>query len=218
MIRKSFILLFAVSSLFYNSSCVSKKKYIEMSNAKFQADQKIADLNTVVSGKNQRIETMIADFTQMKNELMESNAIKNQYIDSLSGELNKLAKTVNLKESVIGEKQSSFEFEKRQLLEDVANQKKLAGQKQQEIIQLSDENKELNDAKTQLTFDLNREKSERLALQNNLNARESNIGELNGELSKLKNEVANLKKQNAEKNETINRLENNVKLLKKEIK
>lgn len=218
MIRKVTLILTVFSVVFIAPSCVSKKKYLEMTSSKQQADARIEELNSVVSGKNQRIEKMIADFEQMKNELMESNAIKDQYIDSLSGELNKLAKTVNVKESVIGQKETSFEFEKRRLTEDLDEQRKLVRNKQLELNQLSDEIKTLNENLSQLTFDLNREKGEKQVLQGNLETRDASIAELNTATAKLKTEIQSLKKQMADKNETIKRLENNVQLLKKELK
>lgn len=218
MIRKVTLILTVFSVVFIAPSCVSKKKYLEMTSSKQQADARIEELNSVVSGKNQRIEKMIADFEQMKNELMESNAIKDQYIDSLSGELNKLAKTVNVKESVIGQKETSFEFEKRRLTEDLDEQRKLVRNKQLEMNQLSDEIKTLNENLSQLTFDLNREKGEKQVLQGNLETRDASIAELNTATAKLKTEIQSLKKQMADKNETIKRLENNVQLLKKELK
>lgn len=218
MIRKTSLILIVFSLVFLVPSCVSKKKYLEMTSSKQQADARNEELNSVVSGKNQRIEKMIADFEQMKNELMESNAIKDQYIDSLSGELNKLAKTVNVKESVIGQKETSFEFEKRRLTEDLDEQRKLVRNKQLEMNQLSDEIKTLNENLSQLTFDLNREKGEKQVLQGNLETRDASIAELNTATAKLKTEIQSLKKQMADKNETIKRLENNVQLLKKELK
>lgn len=218
MIRKITFILIVFSVVFIVPSCVSKKKYLEMTSSKQLADARIEELNSVVSGKNHRIEKMIADFEQMKNELMESNAIKDQYIDSLSGELNKLAKTVNVKESVIGEKETSFEFEKRRLTEDLDDQKKLVRSKQLEMNQLSEEMKSLNENLSQLTFDLNREKGEKQVLQGNLELRDASIAELNASTGKLKAEIQSLKKQLADKNETIKRLENNVQLLKKELK
>lgn len=218
MIRKIFILLLVTLSILLNPSCVAKKKYLAMESAKQLSDSKVLELNSVVAGKNQRIEKMIADFEQMKNELMESNAIKNQYIDSLSGEVNKLAKDVNVKESALGDKLYSFEFEKRQFTKDLAEQKQLVSKKQLELNQLSSDLRKLNDELSQLTFDLNREKNEKQTLQNKLSTGNANIDQLTAATDKLKSEIQSLKKQLNDKNETITRLENNVKLLKKEIK
>lgn len=218
MVRKIFILLLVSFAILFNPSCVTKKKYLAMESARQLSDSKVLELNSVLAGKNQRIEKMIADFEQMKNELMESNAIKDQYIDSLSGEVNKLAKDVNVKESAIGEKQNTFEFEKRQLTEDLAEQKQLLAKKQLELNQISGDLQKVRDELSQLTFDLNREKDEKQVLQGNLSGRDAKITELTTGTDKLKSEIQSLKKQLSTKNETITRLENNVKLLKKEIK
>ena len=218
MIRKIFVLLLISSSILLNPSCVAKKKYLAMESARRLSDSKVLELNEIVAGKNDRIEKMIADFEQMKNQLMESNAIKDQYIDSLSGEINKLAKVVNVKESVIGEKQNSFEFERRQLTEELTAQKLLLSNKQSEMNQVSTDFKKLKDEQTQLQFDLNREKDEKQVLQGNLTSSVTHIAELNTTVTKLKSEIQNLKKQLNDKNETITKLENNVKLLKKELK
>ncbi|MFA5327543.1 MAG: hypothetical protein WC384_07110 [Prolixibacteraceae bacterium] len=211
MIRKLFTLLLLSSAIVLNPSCVAKKKYLAMQSARQSAESEVA-------AKNQRIEKMISEFEQMKNELMESNAIKNQAIDSLSGEVNKLAKVVNVKESAIGQKETSFEFEKRQLTEDLAGQKKIVQQKQNELDQLSGELQKLKDELSQNTFDLNREKDEKLVLQGNMTTQIAKIAELNTATDKLKTEIQGLKKQLSDKNETITRLENNVKLLKQQMK
>jgi len=218
MIRKVYLLILIVFIIFLNPSCVSKKKYLEMQSFRQKADAKVQELNGVVADKNQRIEKMKADFEQMKNELMESNAIKNQYIDSLSGAVNKLAHTVNAKESVIGEKETSFGFEKQRLTEELAEQKKLVAGKQAELDQLSDELNKLKDQFSQQTFDLNRSRDEKTVLQGNLNSRDAQITEINTSVDKLKSEIQGLKKQLSDKSETITRLENNVKLLKQQLK
>lgn len=218
MIRKTTVLLLVSSVLLFSTSCVTKKKYLALDSAKRISDTKVVELNALVGARNQRIEKMIADFEQMKNELMESNAIKNQYIDSLAGEVNKLAKDVDVKESAIGEKLNSFEFEKRQLTEDLAEQKQLNGKKQVELNQLSGEIQKLKDELSQLTFDLTREKDEKQILLGNQSGRDAKITEMIAATDKLKSEIQNLKKQLSDKNATITRLENNVLLLKKEIK
>jgi len=218
MIRKISILLIVLSAILLTPSCVSKKKYLALDSAKQLSDSKVLELNALVTSRDERIEKMIADFEQMKNELMESNAIKNQTIDSLSGEVNKLVKDVDVKESAIGEKVNSFEFEKQRLTEDLAEQKQLVSRKQLEMNQISGELQKLKEELSQLTFDLNREKDEKQILQGNLSTRDIKITELTAGTDKLKNEIQILKRQLTDKNETINRLENNVKLLKKEIK
>lgn len=218
MTRKSTLLILISSFLLLNPGCVSKKKYLTLVSAKQLSDSKVLEGNTLIAAQKERIDKMIADFEQMKNELMESNALKNQAIDSLSGEVNKLARDVNVKESAIGDKVNSFEFEKRQLTADLAEQKQLIGRKQLELDQLSSDLQQLKEELSQLTFDMNREKDEKKILQGNLLSRDAITTELTGAADKLKGEIQSLKKQLTDKNQAITRLENNVTLLKKEIK
>lgn len=218
MTKKAYILILPAFILMAGSSCVSKKKFLEMQSFRQKADAKVQELTGLVADKNQRIEKMNADFEQMKNELIESNAIKDQAIDSLSGVVNKLDKTVNAKESAIGQKESSFSFEKQQLVNDLTQQKMLVAEKQAEIDQLNGELKNLKDQITQQTFDMNRTRDEKNTLQGNLDSSSKQITDLNATIGKLKTEIDNLKKQIADKNETINRLQNNVKLLKEQMK
>lgn len=218
MNRKPILLLLISSCLLLNTGCVSKKKYLALESAKRISDSKVVEGNALNASQKERIEQMIADFELMKYELMESNAIKNHAIESLSAEVNKLAKDVNVKESAIGDKVNSFEFERRQLAEDLADQKKLIGRKQLEINQLSNDLQQLKEELTQLTFDMNREKDEKKILQGNLSSRDAKAEELNQATNKLKGEVQTLKKQLSDKSQVITRLENNVKLLKQEIK
>lgn len=211
MIRKIFFLVAVASTIFLFPSCVAKKKYLAMESAKLSAE-------TEVAAKNQRIEKMMADFESMKSQLMENNAIKNQSIDSLSGVVSKLMLTVNTKESALGEKENSFEFERQRLTNELAEQKQLVAGKQNEMNQLSGELQKLKDELSQMTFDLNKIRDEKNVMQGNFTDREKQISDLNTSADKLKAEIQSLKKQLNDKNETILRLENNVKLLKKEIK
>lgn len=211
MIRNIFFLLAVISTVFLFPSCVAKKKYLAMETAKLSAEADVA-------AKNQRIEKMIGDFEAMKNQLMESNAIKNQSIDSLSGVVSKLMLTVNTKETALGQKENSFEFEKQRLTTELAEQKQLLAGKQNEMNQISGDLQKLKDELSQMTFDLNKIRDEKNVVQGNLGDRDKQISDLNASADKLKAEILSLKKQLNDKNETITRLENNVKLLKKEIK
>lgn len=158
MIRKIFFLMALISAVVLNPSCVAKKKYLAMESAKLSAEADVA-------AKNQKIEKMIGDFESMKSQLMESNAIKNQSIDSLSGVVSKLMLTVNTKESALGQKENSFEFEKQRLTNELAEQKQLLAGKQNEINQISGELQKLKDELSQMTFDLNKTRDEKNVVQ-----------------------------------------------------
>ena len=82
-----FFVLVVLSTVFIVSSCVSKKKFIEMQNGRLSAEEQVRQLTEESNARAKRIEALIADFEAMKNELMQSNAMKDQYIDSLSSEV-----------------------------------------------------------------------------------------------------------------------------------
>ena len=65
------------------TSCVSKKKYLEMESFKQRAENRVRELTDENTAKDKRIETMIADFELMKGELMESNVIKKTSLSTL---------------------------------------------------------------------------------------------------------------------------------------
>ena len=93
--NKKYLILF-VSVLFVGlSSCVSKKKFLEMEAGRLKAEELSRKLDAENRDKAGRIEVLIADFEAMKNELMESNAAKELHIDSLKTELSTLLTDLN---------------------------------------------------------------------------------------------------------------------------
>ena len=59
--------------LVFFSSCVSKKKYLEMETGRLKAEDLSRQLTTENNAKATRIEALIADFERKKNELLERN-------------------------------------------------------------------------------------------------------------------------------------------------
>ena len=89
------ILIACVAVLF--SSCVSKKKYLDMESSKLRAEQRVRDLTDETNAKSDRIEQLIADYEKTKTELMGSNAEKDQLISELNGQINDLSTNVQEK-------------------------------------------------------------------------------------------------------------------------
>ena len=75
MYRKYFVIVISIV-LVSLSSCVSKKKYLEMEAGRLKAEELSRKLDGENKAKAERIRTLIADYESMKNELMESNAMK----------------------------------------------------------------------------------------------------------------------------------------------
>lgn len=199
-------------------SCVSKKKFLEMESYKLRAENRVRELTEENNNQDKRIKTMVADFEQMKGELLESNAIKNQLIDSLSGKVNVLSSDVSAKDASIEEKIYAFEYEKRRLIEDAAQARQKLANREEEFQSLGNQFTELKNELSRINFDLTREKDQSQGLQSQLQLKEEKIAANQQETDALKNEIKSLKNQLNEKNKAIEKLENNVKLLKSQLK
>ena len=98
-----------------------------MQNGRLKAEQEARDLTETANSLSARIKTMISDYEKMKSELMESNAIKDQYIESLNRQITKLSNNLTKQDESLAEKDFTFDFEKRRLtnaLTDRENQMK----------------------------------------------------------------------------------------------
>lgn len=216
MVRKISI-LFIGAILITFSSCVSKKKYIEMETGRLKAEELSRKLDEENKAKSVRIEGLIADFERMKNELMENNAIKDHYIDSLNGEIFTLAE--NLENQMESLKKSSFtlDFEQQRLTDALKEKDKLIAALHSQAERLEAEISSKNSTIDQRSFDLRQIRDETEVLQSKIKTGDSKLIELQSQLEKIKSETIKLQEQLKEKDATITRLENNVKLLKKEL-
>ncbi|MGQ8337147.1 hypothetical protein ACUNWD_11410 [Sunxiuqinia sp. A32] len=210
------ILVFAVLAVLL-SSCVSKKKFLDMESSKLRAEDRVRELTTENKAKADRIQQMIADFEKMKQELLASNAEKDQLIITLNGQINKLNSNVEEKDASFEEKIYAFEYEKRRINQELEDQ-------QQELANLQSRNEDLSSTVNKLqgdltekNFDLNRQKEENSKLINQLSKGDQKYEEQAKQLAAIKAEVQRLKVEMQTKDETIERLKNNVSLLKKEI-
>ena len=216
MVRKISI-LFIVAILITFSSCVSKKKYLEMETGRLKAEELSRKLDEENNAKAARIKTLIADFESMKNELMENNAIKDHYIDSLNGEIFTLAE--NLEKQMESLKKSSFtlDFEQQRLTDALKEKDKSIAALHSQAERLEAEILAKNSAIDKRSFDLRQMRDEAEVLQSKIKTGDSKLVELQSQLDKVKSETVKLQEQIKEKDATITRLENNVKLLKKEL-
>jgi len=192
------------------TSCVSKKKFVAMENLKLSAEENVSQLTDENKAKDSRIKVMISDFERMKNELMESNAKKDQMLGDLSGEINSLKSNVKSTSENMDEKIYAFKFEKRRLNEELKNCRDSVSLLKTQIQSLSTS---LNSAKSDIAniqFDLEREKSK----SSRLEAQNSSDNKKYQEQLKI---IASLKAEIKNKNEKIEQLQNNVNLLKKSL-
>lgn len=211
------ILILFVVFIITLSSCVSKKKYLEMEAGRLKSEKLSQQLDEENSEKAARIEALIADFEAMKNELLESNSIKDQYIDSLSGQIFTLAENLNKQKESLQETNFNLDFEQQRLNNALKEKDKIIAGLQKESNNLEKEITMKSSELEQQNFKLSRMNDDVTVMEGKLQTSNKKITDMQAELQKVKDETINLQEQIKEKDNTITRLENNVKLLKKEL-
>lgn len=199
------------------TSCVSKKKYLDMESSKMRAEQRVRELTDENEAKTDRIAKMIADFEAMKKDLMTSNAAKDQLIGDLNGQINKLKSNVKEKDDNIEEKLYAFEFEKRQMADALKASKNTEASLKEENKSLSSELTQIKNEISDTKFSLNREKETTENLNNQLAQKNQQFEQQASQIANLKADIQKLKVEAKEKDETIERLNNNVSLLKSQL-
>lgn len=216
MNRTYLIILLAVLAVSV-SSCVSKKKYVEMENGRLKAEELSRKLDAENKDKAARIKALIADFEAMKNELMESNAMKDQYIDSLKGEISNMMANLNKQTRSLEETSFNLDFEKQRLSDALESKEKNIQSLQTKVDRLENEMSEKDLQLDEKNFEINKLNDQAKVLQGQITAGESSAQNLQSQLEKVKSDAAKLQQEMAEKDATITKLQNQVKLLKSEI-
>lgn len=216
MNTKHLFLLITAGALCF-PSCVSKKKFIAMESSKLRAEERVRELTGENEAQANRIEEMIAGFEKMKQELLTSNAQKDQMIGDLNGQINILKSNVQEKDATIGEKLYAFEYEKRRMDEELQKSRNVQTALQEKNTGLSQELGKAKNELSDLRFNLTRLTDEGGRLNEQLRLKDQRYEEQAAVLLRLQTETDNLKAQIREKDETIERLSNNVKLLKNEL-
>ncbi|MFW5831848.1 MAG: hypothetical protein ACOCVA_06330 [Prolixibacteraceae bacterium] len=220
MINKYLFVLFTVFTLVL-TSCVSKKKYLEMESGRQRAEQRVRELTEANNNKAARIEAMIQDYEEMKNSLLENNSIKDSYIDSLNAVMFALEEQLTEQKESLQKTSFTLDFEKQRLTEALANKNRTIQQLENEIEELENDITSRSSLIDQKNYDINLLDDKVEQLQSQLETKDERIEELEFELEQIKKEtqtqLTNMKTELQEKEQTITRLQNNVNLLKKEL-
>jgi|GEM_PF-465287 len=199
------------------TSCVSKKKFVEMESFKLRAENRVRELTSENEAQANRIEEMIAEFENMKQELLSSNAQKDEMIGKLNGQINMLNSNVKEKDATIEEKLYAFEYEKRRMAEELQISKNAQTSIQNKNSGLAEELSATKNELADLRFNLTRQNDDSKRLNDQLKTKDQKLEEQNAVLLRLQDETEKLKAQISEKDQIIERLTNNVNLLKKQL-
>lgn len=216
MIKKYLIFIVALLPIMF-SSCVSKKKFVEMQNGRLQAEEQLRQTTAENNARAERIKTMIADFESMKNELMASNAEKDQYIDNLNKDISGLSEQLKAQKQSIQESNFTFGFERERYTENLQEKEKAIRSLQREMAEMEKEMSQQASTLSDRNVRISSMADQLEAFEGEKIRSEKQLAGLEEQLSKLREETNSLNAQLKEKDETITRLQNNVNLLKKEI-
>lgn len=199
------------------SSCVSKKKFLDMQSGRLRAEAKVRQLENENQAKAERITALIADFESMKNELLFSNAQKEHYIDSLKAVISQLNEELHRQSRSLEETSFTLDFEKQRLTEALKSKEQSIQKLQNEIedleSSLSDKQLEVD----QKNFEIGQLKERARSLERKIESQENQISKLRQQLTQKGTELDKLSKQMREKDAEITKLSNQVKLLKSQI-
>jgi len=213
--KYSFLFINVLFILF--SSCVSKKKYLEMESGRLKAEYEAKQLTEENNAKAARIEALIADFENMKNELMENNAIKDDLIDSLNAEIFVLVDQLNKEKESLETTSFNLDFEKQRLTNALNSKDKTIKSLQTEVGQLETEVSNKNTVINQKNFEIGKMTDQVKVLEGQIQTGNNKLAELQTELGKVQAETDKLQADIKTKDAEITKLRNNVKLLKSQI-
>ena len=216
MTKKYSLLIFSALLLIF-TSCVTKKKYLEMESGRLKAEELSRQLSDENSAKAARIEALIVDFESMKNELLESNAVKDNYIDSLNNEIFVLGESLNKNEESLQETSFNLDFEKQRLTDALSTKDKTIKLLQVKVDGLETEVSNVNTVVNQKDFEIGKLKDQATVMEGKIKTGDNKLVELQSELDKVKTETNKLQSDIKTKDAAISKLENNVKLLKSQI-
>ncbi len=188
-----------------------------MESGRLKAEELSRQLSDENSAKAARIEALIADFESMKNELLESNAIKDNYIDSLNNEIFVLGENLNKNKESLQETSFNLDFEKQRLTAALNAKDKTIKSLQVKVDGLETEVSNVNTVVNQKNFEIGKMKDQTKVLEGKIQTGDNNLADLQSELDKVKAETNKLLAEIKTKDATISKLENNVKLLKSQI-
>lgn len=216
MNQKYFILFIGLVLIGF-SSCVSKKKYLEMEAGRLKAEELSRKLDAENQAKAERIKALIADYEAMKNELMESNAIKDDFIDSLKNEKYALAQELNKQTESLEATSFNLDFEQQRLTNAINSKDKTIGALQGQVENLQKDIAAKNATIDEKNFDIRKLNDQSKVLEGQIQSGEEKLGDLQKQLEKTQSETQNLLEQMEQKDAEISKLANQVKLLKSEI-
>lgn len=212
-LRPTVLIIF---TLIIATSCVSKRKYLETDSARMKALERIGELTQNVAALKGNIADLKKEFNTMQNEFRHANARKDSYIDSLSKKALGLSKVISIKDESLNDQSSVYQSEKLRLNSTLAQYQATISELTGKAELQANEILKLKQESISLKFDIDNQKEETASKTNAMQAMEGQQKKFQSEIDKYKKEITSLKNQISTQNKEIEKLNNIVKLLKKQ--
>jgi len=194
---------------------------VEMQEGRLQAKAQVRKLTQETNNQADRIDALIADFEEMKNELLENNAMKDHYVDSLNGEIFSLQELLDEQKESLQETSFTFGFEQQRMKQVMEEKDARIKSLQSQVESLDQELSQQASVIDDKNFRINRLNDEIESLEGQLSRAETRAEnlqeEMESQVQELKTQVSELQTTMKEKDATITKLQNNVRLLKNEL-
>lgn len=188
-------------------SCVSKKKFVAMELSRNQAQQRIAELNSMM----EKYET---DYQEFNQAFRYNNTLKDALIDSLQKQILLLKDDFDTRSENIEGQELSFQIEKQRLNQMLMAKNieinKLNQQVEQAYKQVAEYGKNLSN----IEIKLRNAESELRASKSEVDINKTEIDKLNTMIKAKNEEINKLKVQINTQSDELEKLNNQVKLLK----
>lgn len=188
-----------------------------MESGRLKAEDLSRQLTDENNAKAARIKALIVDFESMKNELLESNAIKDNLINTLNSEVATLHENLNKNRESLESTSFNLDFEKERLTSAINSKDRTINSLKTKIESLETDVSNVNTVVDQKNFEIGNLKNQSKLLEEKIQTGEKSVTKLQSDLKKVKTETDKLRSQLKTKDAEITKLQNNVNLLKKEM-
>lgn len=192
------------------TSCVAKKKFVAMEASRNRAENRVLELT-------QQLQRWENDFNSIKKDFHYNDVQKNALIDSLQGQISALNQSINSSTQNSEERVNTFQIEKRRLNQILAEKDRQLSLRQKALDESHTRLEALKDEVNTLSFDQRNNEQKLSRLEEEKASDEARHRVLNRELEAVKKQLDEARQTLAARNEELNVLRNQVKLLKEEL-
>ncbi|MFV0484424.1 MAG: hypothetical protein ACK5MG_10080 [Bacteroidales bacterium] len=216
MKKSNFRILLLVTMLIV-SSCVSKKKYLEMEAIKNRASQQSRELTKELQDRDYNLKSLLKEHESMKNQLNLSNAKKDAEIKKLNGQIGNLETKIDELHNDVSLSSSRYDITQNKLSSQISDKDTRIRQLQSQVNQANRELERIKESYNKLVAARSKEQEESVAIKADYNLKSKMLNNYTTQIEDLNTQIKTLNSQISAKNQEIEKLQNTCNLLRKEL-